>query len=186
MRRVTKKRASYRSIEALPETVVGEIVAGELHVSPRPGVRHTEATSALLTKLRTRFGGPRRGGWHILFQPEQHLGPDVLVPDVAGWRRERLPTLPDTAAFELSPDWVCEVVSRDSARLDRMLKLPRYAAHEVANAWLVDPVARTIESFGNEKGRWVLLGSYVGDGVARIAPFESYRLSLSAVWAGFR
>lgn len=184
MRRSSHRRSPHKTLAALPETVVGEFVAGEVHVSPRPGLRHASATSSLLGKLHPRFGSTRRGGWHILIEPELHLADDVIVPDLAGWRRERLPELPDAAFFELTPDWVCEVTSPRTARLDRMLKMPRYAELGVAHAWLVDPANKTLEAFAAEKKRWILLGSFVGKGLVRIPPFEALRFSLSSLWAG--
>lgn len=123
------KPATYADLEALPEHVVGELIAGELHVSPRPASPHTVAASVLGFELGGPFhlgrGGP--GGWVLLDMPELHLGQDVLVPDLAGWRRERMPRPPRTAAFTLAPDWVCEVLSPSTARLDRALKLPVYS-----------------------------------------------------------
>ncbi len=97
----------------MPSHLVGQIVDGELITHPRPGALHARITSRLGMEVGNSFdrgqGGP--GGWIILDEPELHLGRDVLVPDLASWRRERMPELPDTAAFELAPDWVCEVLS---------------------------------------------------------------------------
>jgi hypothetical protein len=125
--------ARYEDILALPENLVGEIIAGELHTHPRPAPRHTRAYSALGYSIGGPFdggiGGP--GGWWILDEPEIHLSEHVLVPDIAGWRRERMPELPETAWFELAPDWVCEILSPSTARTDRALKMPIYAAEGV-------------------------------------------------------
>ncbi len=116
-----RKPASYADLEALPETVVGELIAGELYVSPRPAVLHAVASSRLGALLSSRFdiGDAGPGGWFILDEPELHLGGDAVVPDLAGWRRERLPALPRTAAFTLAPDWVCEVLSPSTETLER-------------------------------------------------------------------
>ena len=101
------KRATYADIEALPDHLVGEILDGELHASPRPGLRHAVAATRLTGRLSPPFddglGGP--GGWWILIEPELHLGEDIVVPDLAGWRRERLPEIPDAPHLELAPDW---------------------------------------------------------------------------------
>ncbi len=66
------------------------------------------------------MGAAVRGGWILLDEPELHLGADILVPDLAGWRRERLPHVPDAPFLDLSPDWACEVLSARAQRLDRM------------------------------------------------------------------
>ena len=127
-----------------------------------------------------RAGGP--GGWWILDEPELKLGHHVLVPDMAGWRRDRMPTPPLTPQFHLAPDWVCEIVSPDTACKDRMLKLPKYVEFGVAWAWLMDPAQQLIEAFQADHGRWVLIGSFMGDDTARIPPFEAVELDLSAFW----
>src|SRR5947208_11163960 len=146
--------ATYQDLLALPEHVVGEIIGGELIVSPRPGPRHAVAASVLGGELVPPYhsgrGGP--GGWWILFEPELHLGDDVLVPDLAGWRRERMPALPDVVGFELAPDWVCEVISPTTARIDRGRKLRVYAREQGAHLWFVDPLARPIEVYRLEGG----------------------------------
>lgn len=179
------KFASYQDILDAPEHLVAEILAGVLYTQPRPGPRHARAAGRLLGEINAPFdrgrGGP--GGWIILIEPELHLGADVIVPDVAGWRRARLPNLPDAAWFDLVPDWACEVLSPSTARLDRQLKMRRYAAHGLANLWLVDPIAQTLESYRLEGGRWVLLATHGGDDTAAIEPFEAVPLALSELWA---
>ena len=139
--------ATYEDLVAVPENLVAEIVDGELWTSPRPAPRHALVYSALGSLLGPPFhhgrGGP--GGWWIIDEPELHLGEDALVPDLAGWRRARMPRLPDTAYFGLAPDWVCEILSPSTAVLDRTRKLRVYAREGVRHAWLVDPATRTIE-----------------------------------------
>ena len=175
----------YEQLLALPAHLVGEIIGGVLHTQPRPAARHARAASVLGSDLGGAFdrgrGGP--GGWIILIEPELHLGKDILVPDLAGWRRTRMPELPDVAAFELAPDWVCEVVSPSTAALDRAEKLPRYAAAAVAHAWLVDPLALTLEVLRLDTGRWVLIGTHRDDARVRAEPFDAIELELSALWA---
>jgi Uma2 family endonuclease len=177
--------ATYDDILDLPEHLVGEIIGEELITHPRPGPRHSRAASQLGGKLMGPFdeGSDGPGGWWILDEPEVHLGPHVLVPDIAGWRRERLPRLPDTAWFELAPDWVCEVLSPSTARVDRVQKLPVYAAAGVGHVWLVDPVLRTLEAFENQQGRWLLLGAFKNDDAVAVVPFEAVALDLGALWA---
>jgi Uma2 family endonuclease len=139
--------ATYDDLMKVPDIMVAEIVDGELHASPRPAPRHANATSAVASAVHPPYhhgrGGP--GGWLILFEPELHLGRNVLVPDVAGWRRARMPRLPAEAYFPLAPDWVCEVLSPSTASLDRVKKLAIYAREQVGHAWLIDPAARTLE-----------------------------------------
>lgn len=170
----------------MPDHLVGEILDGELVVSPRPAPRHSVVSSALGSTLGPPFqfgdGGP--GGWWILDEPELHLGENVLVPDLAGWRRERLGTIPDEAFFTLRPDWVCEVLSPSTSRTDRVRKLPIYARADVPHLWLIDPAAQTLEVFSLEAGRWVLLATHGADEVVRAPPFESVPLALSRLWGG--
>lgn len=177
--------ATYDDILDLPEHLVGEIINGELITHPRPAPRHLRAASRLGGRLMGPFdeGHDGPGGWVIFDEPELHLGPHVLVPDIAGWRRERLPRLPDTAWFELAPDWACEVLSPSTARVDRVQKLPVYAAAGVAHVWLVDPVLRTLEAFENQQGRWLLLGAFKNDDAVAVAPFDAVPLDLGALWA---
>jgi Uma2 family endonuclease len=178
------KRATYDDVVRLPEHLVGEIVDGELHASPRPAPRHSVASSVLGGTLSGPFhrgrGGP--GGWWILDEPELHLGADVLVPDLAGWRRERMPVVPKEAHFTIPPDWVGEVLSPSTARLDRARKLPAYARHGVAFLWLVDPLARTVEVMRLEREKWVLLTVAEGEQVVRLPPFDAIELELAALW----
>ena len=104
------------------------------------------------------------------------------MPDLAGWRRERMPSLPDTAWFDLAPDWVCEILSPSTARTDRVLKMRIYAEHGVAHLWLLDPDLRTLETYGLESGRWVLLGSHAGEETVEAPPFEGLALALPELW----
>lgn len=127
-------------------------------------------------------GGP--GGWVILDEPELHLHGDVDVPDLAGWRRARMPELPDATAFELAPDWVCEVLSPSSAAIDRAEKMPIYARERVSHTWLVDPIAKTLDAFRlDEDARWLLLGAWRDDAKVRVDPFAEIELELAALWA---
>jgi len=178
------KPATYADLEALPPHQVGEILGGELFVSPRPAPRHAVASSALGGELFGPFqrGRGGSGGWWILDEPELHLGPDVLVPDLAGWRRERMPHIPDASFFTLAPDWVCEVLSPSTAKVDLVRKLPRYAEAGVRHAWLIDPVLLALEVFRVEEGRWVLLSTFTGNDRVRAEPFESIELELEALW----
>ncbi|MHB8877132.1 MAG: Uma2 family endonuclease [Myxococcaceae bacterium] len=183
----SEKPATYRDLVALPENVVGELIDGELFASPRPASPHARAASILGSELGGPFDRkpgepPGPGGWWILYEPELHLVEDVLVPDLAGWRRERMPKMPDAAFFELPPDWVCEVVSPATARLDRAKKLPRYARAKVGHCWVVDPLARTLEVLRLEGERWALLGVFTEGDKVRAEPFEAIELDLARWW----
>ncbi len=180
----TKKPATYADIEALPENVVGEIIDDELFVSPRPRTRHGYVANAINADLVNPFqrgnGGP--GGWWLLPEPELHLGKQVIVPDIAGWRKERMPFVPDVVGVKLAPDWVCEILSPSTWRLDRMKKMRKYARHEVGHAWLVDPVMRTLEVFRRQGEAWLLLDIYGDDQRIRAEPFDAIELDLARWW----
>jgi Uma2 family endonuclease len=180
-----KRRATYEDLLAVPKNLVAEIIHGALVTTPRPASLHARATSRLGAELDGPFdrgrGGP--GGWILLDEPELHLHGDILVPDLAGWRREHMPELPDATAFELAPDWICEVLSPSTAATDRAEKLPIYAREQVAHVWLVDPVARTLEACHLENGHWVLLGAWRDAAKVRVAPFDAFELELAGLWA---
>lgn len=176
--------ATYADLEKVPDIMVAEIVDGELHATPRPTPRHSVAGSSIGMLIGGPYhhgrGGP--GGWWILDEPELHLDADVLVPDLAGWRRSRMPTLPETAYFAIPPDWVCEILSPSTASFDRVKKVRVYGRELVAFAWLVDPIARTLEVLRLEAGRWVLLAAHAGSEVVRAEPFADTDLPLALLW----
>ena len=180
-----RRPATYQDVLDAPPNMVAEIVRGALHLQPRPAPRHVHAHSILQVELGGPFsrgrGGP--GGWRILIQPELHLGADVLVPDLGGWRLERMPTLPDTAWFELAPDWVCEVLSPGTRQIDLTDKRAIYGEQGVGYLWLVDPLARTLEAFALAGSRWVLVASLKDDDEVRVPPFEAVAFPLDALWA---
>lgn len=177
-----KPRATYADLAALPKHLVGEILHGELIVSPRPGPNHTHASSDLgmLIGSPFRFGRGGPGGWRILDEPELHLGEDVLVPDLAGWRLERMPERPKTAFFELVPDWVCEVLSPSTEVVDRGTKLGIYQREGVAHLWLLSPRSDslTLEVLRLEAGGYLLLGVHLAPALVRAEPFDAVELDL--------
>lgn len=181
--------ATYADIEALPDHVIGEIIGGELFVSPRPAPPHTRVASRLGAQLSMLFdqalGGP--GGWLILYEPELHLGrrrDEVVVPDFAGWLLESMPEDPQTAYYTVVPEWLCEVLSPSTARLDRMKKLSVYQQVGVRWVWLVDPLQRTIEVFTRVEDGWRYTAIEAGGEAVCIAPFEAVGLNLDRVWHG--
>ena len=179
------RRATYKDLEKLPPELVAEIVDGELHASPRPAPRHAWASSRLMSRVGPPYadghGGP--GGWVILVEPEVHFRKDVLVPDLAGWRRARLPRLPATAYFSVAPDWVCEVISPSTVALDRAKKLSVYGREGVCHLWLIDPVARIVEVFRLVRRRWTVAATHAGNETVRLEPFNEFELDLSALWS---
>jgi Uma2 family endonuclease len=182
-----KRRATYEDLMQVPDTNVAEIIDGELIVSPRPGSPHAHAATVMGGDLVGAFhrgpddpGGP--GGWWILLEPELHFGDDVLVPDWAGWRRERMPVFPDTPAFTQAPDWVCEVISPSTGRIDRSRKMHVYARERVAYLWLVDPLIETLEIYRLDGDRWVVVDTYAAEDVVRAEPFDAVELRLGRWW----
>ncbi len=179
-----QRRATYEDLLGVPEHLVAEIIDGELVTQPRPAAPHALAASALGGALFSPFhrgrGGP--GGWLILDEPELHLHGDVLVPDLAGWRRERMPELPEAAAFELSPDWVCEVLSPATEARDRADKLPIFARERCSHVWLVRPSTQTLEIFRLDGETYRLLVTFRGDALVRAEPFDAIELELGALW----
>jgi Uma2 family endonuclease len=179
------REATYEDLLGVPPPLVAEILYGRLHTHPRPAPRHAHCASALGGRLFNPFdsgeGGP--GGWWILDEPEVHLGRHVVVPDLAGWRRERLAAIPDAAWIDLAPDWVCEVLSPATAQTDRSVKLPLYAEQGVGHLWLVDPLLRTLEGYALQQGRWLLLATLKEDEPVRLPPFDAIEFSLAALWA---
>jgi Uma2 family endonuclease len=182
-----KRRATYQDVLDAPEHKVAEILDGELYLSPRPAGPHGSVFTTLVGELEPPFGRGRGGpgGWIILGEPELHLGEDVCVPDLAGWRRERLSST-DHIYFEIAPDWVCEVLSRSTERHDRAKKLRIYARAGVSYAWLVSPRARTLETYRNIDGHWSLITTYADEERIRAEPFDAIELQLSDLWRDYK
>jgi Uma2 family endonuclease len=176
--------ATYEDLLKVPENLVAELIDGELYTWPRPAAPHARAAMVLSRLLFGPFddgdGGP--GGWWIVIEPELHLGKQAMVPDLAGWRRERMPEYPDTSGCTVAPDWLCEIQSPSNARYDRVVKLPHYAKHGVAYAWMINTADKTLEVLRLEDGRWIVAGNYGGDDVVRAEPFDAVELNLAALW----
>jgi Uma2 family endonuclease len=165
--------------------VNGQIIAGELYASPRPSIPHAVAATTLSNELGPPFGRGRGGpgGWVILFEPEVHVGKDVLIPDLAGWRRERMPTVPEGAFFTVAPDWVCEVLSPSTFRLDRIAKARVYARERVSHVWFIEPVEQALEIFRLDGETYRLVLTAAGEEKVRAEPFDAIELDLSILWA---
>jgi Uma2 family endonuclease len=188
-----RRIATYDDVLAAPEGMTAEILAGELHLSPRPSSDHAYAEGRVMSDLdaevvRSRSGGPP-GGWWILMEPELHLGARdpksvVAAPDLAGWRRERMPVMPRVAAFTLRPDWVCEILSRGPAAVqrDRVLKPDLYATAGIPHFWILDPHARTLEVFALREGLYVRSQAFAGDVKVRAEPFVTVEFDLTNWW----
>jgi Uma2 family endonuclease len=178
-----KKNATYDDLVRVPEHYVAEMFDGELYASPRPAFPHARAAGVLHAKLGDSFDfGDGPGGWLIFIEPELHFGNDVLVPDLAGWRRERLPSLPNDAYLTLAPDWICEVLSPSTEYIDRGKKLRIYAREGVAHAWLVDPLRQSLEVLTLESGSLEQIEEHYGTSTVRARPFDAIELTLRALW----
>ncbi len=177
------KPATYADLEAVPEHLVAEIIFGTLYTHPRPAPQHASAQSALSGELGPPFqrgrGGP--GGWVFMTEPELHLGPHVVVPDVAGWRVERLLALPEKAWIEIPPDWLCEILSPSTETLDRGHKMPIYATYGVPHCWLFNPTTQLLEAYELRDGKWLLLATFDATAEVKVAPFEAAPFPLSAL-----
>jgi Uma2 family endonuclease len=177
--------ATYADIEALPPNVTGQILYGFLHSHPPPAPRHGKSQHELQLELGNPFGrglgGP--GGWIFLDEPELHLGPHVVVPDIAGWRKERLTPFPDTAFIATPPDWLAEILSPSTQKIDRTDKLAIYAEFGVKHCWYVDPLAKTLEVFALTGDKWLLAATFKNDDPVTAPPFEVHTFPLNVLWA---
>jgi Uma2 family endonuclease len=184
-----RRRATYEDLMEVPDTKVAEIIDGELIVSPRPASPHAYAASSMGAAIHGAFHGDageaerdRPGGWWILFEPELHLDEDVVVPDWAGWRRDRMPVFPSVPFFTQAPDWICEIVSPSTGRIDRSRKMRIYGRASVVHLWLVDPLLRTVEGYRLDGETWTVAGVWSGDEKVRIEPFADIELALGRWW----
>ena len=182
------KRATYEDVLHAPEHMTAEVLDGVLYLMPRPRRSHLRAASGLGSFLFGAFhiGAAGPGGWTILFEPELHLGPepDILVPDLGGWRAGRLVDREDEDEpfIRVVPDWVCEILSPSTTRKDRMKKMPIYAREEVGHVWLVDPREKTVEVFRHHGDGYTLVGTYGGDDTVRAEPFDAAEIPPAYLW----
>ena len=178
------RKATYRDVLDAPAHMVAEIVDGVLHLQRRPPTLAALAKTALSGEIGSAFfkGRTGPGGWWIVNEPELHFGEDIVVPDIAGWRRDRMPTVPDVAFLTLAPDWACEVLSPSTRKFDLEEKRPVYAREGVGHLWFVDPAARTLEAFALLDGAWSPAGAAREDEPVRLPPFEAAAFPLGALW----
>jgi Uma2 family endonuclease len=183
-----KPRPTYKDVLDAPEHVVAELLFGVLYTFPRPAPRHTRVASRLGVDIGGPFDGDsaKPGGWIILDEPELHFGKppdeDILVLDLAGWRRSRMKRLPEEAYFTLAPDWTCEILSASTQALDRSDKMTIYAREGVKHAWLVDPIAKTLEVYRLRAKAWVRVKVFRDDAKVRADPFAAIELDLARLW----
>ncbi len=184
---LAEKKATYEDLFSIPENMIGEIIDGELIATPRPAPRHMLSISALGYKIGPSYQyseGGNPGGWVILFETEVKLAEDIVVPDLAGWKKERFPTELEHNWIPVAPDWVCEVLSPSTFRNDKIKKMPLYGRHGVGHIWLIDPLTMTMDAFRLESGRWSLLGSFDENDKVRVEPFEEVEINLKDLWVG--
>ena len=177
-------RATYQDVIDAPPHMVAEIVDGKLYAHSRPTPKHARASSILGGIINPAFDSGRSGpgGWWIVDEPELHLGGDVVVPDIAGWRRERMPHPPTEPYFTVVPDWACEVLSPSTRKLDLGPKWANYARAGVRYHWYVDPEVHTIDAYELRSGEWVLIDQVYGDVVVSLPPFEAIEFNLGDLW----
>lgn len=171
---------------ALPERLTGEIINGQLRTQPRPGWPHILAGARLGADIEGPYGRGRGGpgGWWVVLEPEVHfvLDTEVTVPDLAGWRKERMPSPPEGHKIQVVPDWICEIFSASTKSTDREEKMPLYARYGVRFAWLVDPKTRTLEAYELFNATWKLLGLFRDDNRVCVAPFDAIAIRLLDLW----
>jgi Uma2 family endonuclease len=185
-----KEKTSYEQWLELPQEVIGEILSGELVAIPRPSPEHSKLSSTLGGELHGPFfkgqGGP--GGWIFFDEPELHLSInpnlniDIVVPDLAGWKKERLVEKPKTPYFTLAPDWVCEVLSPSTASRDRKIKMDLYAKYNIPYYWIFDPLNKTLEVFELKNSKFECFMVASGEDKVMAPPFETIQLDLSLLW----
>jgi Uma2 family endonuclease len=179
-----KRNATYADIEALPPHVTGEIIHGSLYTQPRPAFVHNAATPSLYAEVSVPYqkgrGGP--GGWVFAVEQEVKFGEHLLVPDISGWRRERLPTLPPDNWISVRPDWVCEVTSPSTVLRDRHFKRDISASFAVPHYWMVDPKTRSLEVYELSQGKWMLVGNFSGNAEVSAPPFDAITIQLETLW----
>jgi len=184
MDQAAQTKATYDDLHNLADNMIGEIVNGSLYATPRPSPRHAKITSELGAEIiyPYRFGRGGPGGWIILDEPEIQLSSHTLVPDIAGWKQDNFPSLLKTNWIDVAPDWICEVLSPGTLRLDKTQKMPIYAEHHVQHLWLINPIDKTLDVFKWSSQGWLLLHAYVENDMVRADPFQEIEIDLAELW----
>lgn len=180
-----QKKATYADIQRLPDALRGEILAGELYVAPRPSPIHQKAMTKMTVQLGGHLGGNEgdERGWIFLTEPELHLNDEVIVPDLAAWKAKRVTSQFYSQAWvSVTPDWICEIQSPSTARIDRITKRRIYLGLQIPYYWLVDPLAKTLEALKKNENHWIEVGFHGGDEKVRIEPFQDLEIELSTFW----
>lgn len=178
-------KANYNDLYKIPESMIGEIIDGELFAIPRPSPQHSNVVFELCGEL---WGPYKRGkdgstgGWIFLIEPEIQFGEDILVPELAGWEKDKLSKPPEENFISVSPDWICEVLSYRTMRIDRIKKMPIYAKFHVSFLWLIDPLTKILEVFKLESNKWVLSCTAIEDDKFKAEPFEHIEINLKNLW----
>ena len=184
MSQAVERAATYADLQAVPPHLVAEILFGVLVTHPRPAPPHAVAASALQAELGLPYqkgrGGP--GGWIFMTEPELHLGPHVIVPDLAAWRLERMPAMPKKAFIETPPDWACEVISRSTEAYDKGPKRRICATYGVNHLWHLNPVTKLLEVFELRNGQWLLVEVFEGADAVKAPPFAEIEFPLADLW----
>ena len=184
MANVKPKPATYADIEALPPHVTGEIIFGSLVTQPRPARRHSRAATRMGMVLGKPFdmGDDGPGGWVFIDEAELHLGPHVLVPDIAAWRIERFTETEEGPWYEVPPDWVCEILSPSTSKRDRTDKMRIYATCQVQHLWLLDPADRLLEVYERQGSSWLRTQIFQDREDVKAPPFDAITFSLGQFW----
>jgi Uma2 family endonuclease len=180
----------YKRYLALPNGVRAEIINGKLRTQARPSTAHGVVVKELLYKLRyfeNRRRGPDR--WFITFEPNLWLqvaneDPDLVHPDVLGWKTETASRadLIKMVNIDVTPDWICEVLSPGNKSEDRTEKKAAYAKNGVPFLWLIDPEDQTLEGYKLENGIWLNIQNFSGPQTVSAQPFDAIGLSLRTLW----
>jgi Uma2 family endonuclease len=186
MAEAARRLATWEDLLATPDDGrTYEVLSGEIEGVPRPLPRHGRSQAQLCARLSGPFdpGDERPGSWWLIIEPDVRLSPhDIVSPDLAGWRRERLPVFPETRPIDLAPDWVCEVVCPSDGGRDRVRKADLYLRSNVAFYWILDPAERTLEAFAAREGAWLRPGAWSDGDSPRIPPFESIEIDVGGLF----